>query len=228
MFDRLISALLAVAALAIAAVLVRREVRGTDTPDLVTERLTRVEDFGRLVDQGATIGPRGAPVQIVEFGDFECPYCRRFHEAFDAVRKQYPSDVSLTFIHYPLSAHRFAKPAARASECAREQGKFDLFANSLFAVQDSLGLIAWMSIGARTGVDTTLFAACLRASEVDRLVEAGRRLGEQYAVQYTPTVMINGWRFALPPTETDLRAAIEAVRGGRQLPDAIRAAASRR
>lgn len=198
MYERIVSTLLTVAALAIALVLVRREFASEAESDLITERMSRVEAFESIVAAGTRIGPPGAPVQLVEFGDFECPFCRKFHAAFEAVRQRHPNAVALTFVHYPLSSHRFAMPVAIAAECARRSGRFEEFTRLVFEKQDSLGLVQVAEIASRAGVDPRAHKECVAEPEVEGVVEAGRRLGDRIGVQYTPTVLINGWRFALP------------------------------
>lgn len=229
MFEKFISIVLTIAALAIAIVLVRREFRDVSDPALVTERMTKAESFDSLIAAGVTIGPAAARVRLVEFGDFECPFCRKFHQAFEGARAQFPEDVSLTFIHYPLTSHKFARPAGLAAECARRQGRFEEFAHLLFEKQDSLGLLAWSTIAQRAGVDSIALLACLKDPSANLVVEAGRQLGDRVGVEYTPTVLINGWRYALPPNQPDLINAIKAVLAGRAFPEAAfpKAAAGR-
>jgi hypothetical protein len=81
----------------------------------------------------------------VSFSDFECPYCRTFQSSLDSVRHDRGNAISFVFVHFPLPMHRFARPAARAAECANTLGKFDAFQRVLFGKQDSLGLKPWGS-----------------------------------------------------------------------------------
>lgn len=159
---------------------------------------------------------RQAPVQLVEFGDFECPYCATFHERLKAVRSRYPTNVALSYVHYPLPMHRFAEPAARVVECAGEQGLFERMHDLLFEQQDQLGQKSWDEYAAEAGVpDRAAFTSCTESSDPVPRITQGRRLGEQLDIQGTPTLIINGWKLTHPPTGEELDRMVRAVLAGR-------------
>lgn len=156
-----------------------------------------------MLEHGIVIGDTSASVKVVEFADFECPFCRRFHNAYRESKALHGADLALIFIHYPLSTHRFAVPAARASECALAQGRFAEFVDVLFGKQDSLGLKPWSSYAHEAGVaDSARFEACIANNEPMPRTEAGLRLGAEIDVRATPTVLINGWRFHAAPYDS--------------------------
>ena len=124
--ERAMSATLTVAAVVIAAALVHDELaskralaaRGATSPPEV------VAHWSDVVRAGVLIGDSAAPVKVVEFGDFECPFCRRFEMTYRSVKARFGRSVALVFVSYPLTnVHRFAAPADRAASCALAQGQ---------------------------------------------------------------------------------------------------------
>lgn len=103
--------------------------------DESTGKIVKVE-MPQITDKDHVTGAKNGKITIVEFSDFECPYCGRYKTTIDAVLKEY-SDVTLVFKHFPLSFHQNAKPAAIATECANEQGKFWEMYDKLFALNNA-------------------------------------------------------------------------------------------
>jgi len=101
--------------------------------DQQTGKIVKV-DMPQITETDHVTGAKNGKVTIVEFSDFECPYCGRYKATVDQVLKNYPNDVTLVFKHFPLSFHQYAKKAAIASECANEQGKFWGMYDKLFAL----------------------------------------------------------------------------------------------
>lgn len=138
------------------------------------------------------MGPRDAQVTIVVFSDFQCSFCAAMMDRLQVLRSKYPKDVAVVYRHFPLSIHRQAIPAVRASECAATQGRFETFHNALFARQDSIGLVSWERFAILADVhDLKAFNACnSRTDPIPALVRdtvAGNSLG----VKGTPTLLIN-------------------------------------
>jgi protein-disulfide isomerase len=162
------------------------------------------------------IGPASAPAQLIEFADFECPFCASFHKVLRTVRERYPTQVALVYVHFPLQMHRFAVPAARVAECAGEQGHFESMHDKLFEGQEDFGLKPWTDFAIAAGVpDIGRFNACIKGSDPIPRVEEGKNLGTQLDVQGTPTLVINGWKLGRPPTEQELDAMVNAVFAGK-------------
>lgn len=215
-YERLISGLLAVAAILLAAVLVHREFGKPHSVAPSTSQVAQwVPQWERVLASGVVVGDSMAPVKVVELGDFECPFCRRFEESLrKAVGPR--KDVALVFVHYPLASHRFAMPAARVSQCAFDQGKFAEVHDLLFAKQDSLGLKAWDTFGRDVGVrDTARFRICAAQRDTVAKITAGQHLGGLLNIHGTPTVIINGWQFAGAPRDSILSLLISAARVGK-------------
>jgi Thioredoxin len=140
---------------------------------------------------GIRSGPASAPVRIVEFIDYQCPACRAYDGVLRTVAQRHPRDVSWLFIHSPLTIHPFAQQAARAIECATAQDRLSAMREQLFARQDSFGLKPWTAYARQAGV-----------------VDTARFCG-------TPTILINGWMFASPPTLADVEGAIDRALAGK-------------
>lgn len=189
----------------------------TDQVDLHEndEEIQRVEDWNQLLRNGVRIGSAAAPVQIIEFGDFECPFCRRFHLDVVRVMAEFPGEIALVYYHFPLSQHRFAEPAARAAECSRLEDRFHPMAERLFADEDSLGLKSWASYARSAGVrDTVALNECMGRGEIQARIDANRTFARRLSVRGTPTVIINGWRFGRPPSFDSIRSIAYAVIDG--------------
>ena len=125
--ERTAIVILAVAALTIAGIMVRRELwpRSSQASEAEHASATRIENFDQLVRSGIRMGNPESRATIVEIADFESPFCRRFHETYSELKERFGDELSLVFLHYPLQSHRFARPAARAAECAEARGEFD-------------------------------------------------------------------------------------------------------
>lgn len=220
-FERIALGTLAIASVVIATLMLRRELLRGDVRSSAPAAAspTRMENWDAMVRVGRRVGAESSPVTIVEFADLECPFCAAFHRTFQAVRRQYGERISLVFLHFPLPVHRFARPAARAAECAARDGQFGRFIENVFRSQDSLGLKTWTELAFAAGVvDTAAFRRCASDTVTVRRVEEAIALGKSVGVRGTPTVGINGWRFAVPPTQEQLERAIVAVLAGKEPP----------
>ena len=151
----------------------------------------------------------------VRQSDLECPACRAFHRALGSVLAAHSKDVSAVFVHYPLAQHRFAMAAARAVECAAAVGQFAQLVASFYDKQDSLGLKSWGSYAREAHIrDTTSIAKCATSSARVARVEAGLAYGNRIGVQFTPTIIINGWRLAGTPSQLELERIVQALLKG--------------
>lgn len=142
------------------------------------------------------LGDANAPVKIVEFSDFQCPFCKRFKDqTLDAIRQQYGDKVVIYFRHFPLEAiHPEAKNGSLAALCANEQGKFWEMHDELFSTQDLISVSNSESLAAKLGLDAEKFKACLDSAQYASVIDADVQDGESYGVSGTPTFFINGWR----------------------------------
>ena len=144
-----------------------------------------------LVDDPSR-GPEDAPIVIVEFSDFQCPYCRRATAALEELMERYDGQIRFVYKDYPLPSHTEAFKAAEAGNCAHEQGMFWEFHDRLFGAQDSLDVESLQAYAGELGLDGNQFAACLAEDRFADRVEHDLEVGRQYGVSSTPTVFING------------------------------------
>lgn len=155
-------------------------------------------------------GNENAKISIVEFSDFECPFCGRFHNTMQQVIEKYGDDVNWVYRHFPLeSIHANARPAAIASECAAEQGKFWEFTDAVFENQSALSG-GFDSIATQVGLNLSKFNTCVNSGKYDEVVtldseeaQAAGGRGTPYSIlidQDGNNVPING---AQPFSEVD-------------------------
>ena len=216
--ESLLSLLLTISVVVVASVVVYREVSSRSTQGQDGRRLSAEfkSEWTDALPWGVELGDSSSSTKLFVFNDLECGGCRRFHA--DVVEKIIrDGGVSVKFIHRPLSSHRFALGAARAAECASQQGHFAAFVDVLFAKQDSFGLKPWLSYGrddaAIRGVGE--FEGCLQGNQSFERIEAGIAIADRFDVSATPTVMLNGWKFNRPPSLEEVRQSIRATERGR-------------
>lgn len=142
---------------------------------------------------GPRRGPQEAPVALVEFSDFQCPYCGKFFAVLSGALKKYPTQVRLIYRHFPLSElHPNAQKAAEAAACAEEQGKFWEMHDLLFADQVHLGVEALKERAKRLDLDTGRFNECLDSGQSAPAVRLDAAAGEALGLSGTPATFVNG------------------------------------
>ncbi len=141
---------------------------------------------------GPAKGPERAPVTIVEFTDFQCPFCSRAESTVSQVMVEYKDKVRVVFRDFPLPFHAQAQKASEAAHCASDQGKFWEMHGKLFANQSSLEVPALKGYAHDLGLDQGKFDKCLDSGEKAKLVEANRKAGEEAGVSGTPAFFVNG------------------------------------
>jgi protein-disulfide isomerase len=137
-------------------------------------------------------GASNAKVTLVEFSDFQCPYCGNLSPTLDQILKDYSGKVRLVYKHFPLSFHPNAMPAAIASECASEQGKFWELHDKIYANQDQLStdqLTVWAK---SLGLNMDQYNSCVSSNKYAARIQADQQLGSQSGVDGTPATFING------------------------------------
>jgi protein-disulfide isomerase len=171
-------------------------------------------DWAQVREGTLRIGPVNAPLEIVEFADFECPACRSFQlRSLGPIRRTYPNDVAVVFRHWPLAYHRFALPSARAAECAAAQGRFEEIHDLMYLKQDSLGLKSYAEFAAESGVkDLTAFGDCLADPRHAPRFEADTKLATGMGGTGTPTIIVNGRRLGSIPDSTRLDRMVQDAR----------------
>lgn len=137
-------------------------------------------------------GPANAKVTIIEFSDFQCPFCKRGNETLKQVAAAYPNDVKVVFKHKPLPMHPEAEPAARATWAAGKQGKFWEMHDALFKDQDKLGTAFYEAQAKTLGLNVDQFKKDFASPEAQKAVKDDATLADSLGVQGTPNFFVNG------------------------------------
>ena len=142
--------------------------------------------------KGPARGPANAAVTIVEFSDFQCPYCGREFPVIERLMKEYDGKVRLVFRHFPLDFHPFAAKAAEAGMCAQDQGKFWELHDKMFTNQQKLAVEDLKGYAKSLGMDAAKFDKCLDSGEKKPAVDEDMKAGTAAGVNGTPAFFING------------------------------------
>ena len=146
-----------------------------------------------IVGAAYTLGDRTAPVALVVYADFQCPYCARFHHSMlGELKAKYIDTGVLLYVHkdYPLPMHRQAIPASIAARCAGAQGRYGAMQGRLYEAHTKLGDVLYAELAATIGLDREAFDRCRTDASVRRAVERDVREGERVGVSATPTLML--------------------------------------
>ena len=187
------------------------------TQDEILQRLTAIEEGQKKLQAGSparaaradedfdksySIAVAGSPVRgkpdasvtIVEFSDFQCPFCARSNPIVEGVLKKYPDKVNYVYKHFPLAFHAAARPAALASMAAQEQGKFWEMHDVLFANQATLDAAKIEDYAKQAGLDVARFKKDLESkkAEYEKRVDSELALGQSVDVRGTPTLYVGG------------------------------------
>jgi protein-disulfide isomerase len=141
---------------------------------------------------GPAKGPANAPVTIVEFSDFQCPFCSRLTPTLKQVEEKYGNKVRVVFRQFPLPMHQNAQKAAEASLCALDQGKFWELHDAMFGNQAELGVDQLKAKAASLGLNADKFNKCLDSGEKAATIQADVKAGSAAGVNGTPAMFING------------------------------------
>jgi protein-disulfide isomerase len=159
-------------------------------------------------------GSINAPVLIVEFADFECPYCQQIKPVLDKVTAEYPGKVAFAYKDSPLPMHPHAQKAAEAAHCAGTQGKYWEYHDAIFA-NKQLEMPQLKETARALKLDGDAFDKCLDSGATADLVKDQLKEADTYKIQGTPSFLINGRFFEGVLTEEQLHATIEEeLKGG--------------
>jgi protein-disulfide isomerase len=168
-------------------------------PTLPPEPTPDLSAMPAVTDKDHIQGSKDAPVVLVEYSDFECPFCKQFHPTMEQVMKEYGDKVAWVYRHYPLPFHANAQKEAEASECVAELGgndKFWQFGNTIYERTTSNGTgFALANLGplaAEVGVDQSAFQSCLDSGKYASLVATQAAGGQKAGVNGTPGTIIIG------------------------------------
>jgi len=141
---------------------------------------------------GPAKGPPNAPITIVEFSDFECPYCVKAEPTVKDLIAAYPGKIRLVYRDFPLPMHKSAPKAAEAAHCAEDQGKYWEMHDKLFANATKLDPKDLKVYARDVGLDGGKFDQCLDSGEKAKLVDSHKKAGDEAGVSGTPAFFING------------------------------------
>ena len=139
-----------------------------------------------------SIGPADAPIQIVEWSDYQCPFCKRAHPTVEQVLTEYKDKVRFTYVDYPLSFHKQAWPASVAVHCAAEQNKFWEYHKNLMEVNGDLSAADLNKRATDLGLNAGAFGTCLDSKKYDTRIQTSFNDGAALGVTGTPAFFING------------------------------------
>jgi len=190
---------------------IRREMTVSAPAVATSQGPTPVESWQQYISTGRLIGRADAPLKIVEFADFQCPACRGLHAILLRLRTERPNDFAISYHYVPLSYHAQAYPAARAAECAADQGRFGPYHDGLFANFDSLGHRVFVSIAREVGMpDIPRFERCLASRDSIPRVTSDQKIAlETLHIRGTPTTLVNGQMYTFAPTIGDLQKMMD-------------------
>ena len=173
----------------------RREAMGSIIEDIKSQAGVKVMLHApkvQVATDGPAKGPKTAKVTIVEFSDFQCPYCSRGKKVMEEVVAKYGDKVRLVFRDFPLDFHDKAQKAAEAGQCANDQGKFWAMHDWMFDNQQTLDIPALKGAAKTMGMDSTAFDSCLDSGKHAALVKKNTKDGQEAGVRGTPAFFVNG------------------------------------
>ena len=154
-------------------------------------------------------GPDAAPVTLVEYGDFECPYCGLAYPVVKALEQQFARQLRVVFRSYPLEMHPHAQAAAEAAEFAADSGKFWELHDTLYEHQRALDVPHLLGYARDLGLDADALATALRERTYAPIIAEQKESGEASGIPGTPAFFLNGVLFEDEPTRENLAHAID-------------------
>jgi len=171
-------------------------------------RITFAPPAVEFTSEVVLLGPKNAPIQLVEFADYECPYCQQVHPVVKKLMETYGSKISFSFRDFPLPMHPDAPKAAEAARCAGVQGKYWEFHDALFT-DKRLAVSDLKSEARKLALDTTSFDKCLDSGVEAEGVKKDSSEAQRLQLTGTPTFFINGHLYNGTLTFDQLQSAID-------------------
>ncbi len=207
-FNILATTILVLCAMVVTSILVRHEL----VPSGSRTEPVFIENWRALLSGGHTVGDTSALVYVIEFSDYQCPYCKTMEPVIERVLKKYQGLVTLVRYDLPLRSHPHALEAALAVECASLQQRYDQYHDLLFEYPEHLNEGEWVRLALLAGVrDTARFRQCIRSNEQGRSVDHEINVAKRFAVQGTPTFVVNGFVLIGAVEEPVLESMIERI-----------------
>jgi protein-disulfide isomerase len=199
-----------VCAIAVTVVLVRGRSRPAPAPAQAAQKV--ITDWRDLATEGFILGNPRAPVRIVEFADFQCPFCSRLAPELDSLQQAFGDSVAVVFRNFPLPIHPEAFKAALAGECAAAQDRFAAFYHTVYARQAELGAVPWTKLAEGAGVpDTAAFSRCLESARFEARVRADQERGQKLGITGTPTLVLDSLVITGAPPRSRLMPLVRGL-----------------
>jgi len=164
------------------------------------------------VSDAPSWGPADAKVTIVEFGDFECPYCEQFFQnTYPLIHDNYNHLIRYVWRNLPLPSHPDAYQAAIAAECANEQGKFWQYHDMLYTNQQDLSVTALSQYASQIKLAMPQFTSCFQSEKYKDKIQRDEQLATQYGVAGTPTFFVNGYSAQGAESYSNFNTALSAL-----------------
>lgn len=202
----LIIAFILVAAFSIALLNQKRE----DTASRSAEEIDTNALLQSVLTTSPHRGPNQSPVTIVEFGDFQCPFCKNMYPVMAEILRTFPNDVQHVWVHTLNPEHSEAEGAAIAAQCALQQDYFWEYHNELFEQQDNLSPTIYNQIAESLGMNLKDFRECLVDPATKDTVRNHNALARQYNISSTPTFQINDQTFEGEMTVQEITSIINS------------------
>ena len=175
----------------------------------------------RLADQARIQGSASAPVWMVIVSDFQCPFCRMWHDStYGAIRREYvqTGKIRMAYLNLPLGNHKHAWPAAEAAMCAGAQQKFWEMQDAIFSTQEQWtpldnAVPVFDSLAAKVGVDVARYRSCVTSGAIRPLIQADRERSVDAGVQSTPMFLIGQERVRGAAPIAQFREVIDRALG---------------
>ncbi|MFH1224005.1 MAG: thioredoxin domain-containing protein [Pseudomonadota bacterium] len=163
----------------------------------------------QISDDDASKGPKNAKVTVVEFSDFQCPFCKKASDNGARIMKDYGDKVRFVFRHFPLSFHENAHKAAQAAACANEQGKFFEMHDKLFENNTALTDADFKKYATELALDAKKFEDCLTTGKFKSKIDKDLTDGQKYGISGAPTYFINGYMVVGAVPYDELKKSID-------------------
>ncbi|MDD5368981.1 MAG: thioredoxin domain-containing protein [Anaerolineaceae bacterium] len=165
----------------------------SDTPPIANDQQS-YKRYVVPVDDDPTLGPDTAPITLIMYSDYECPFCQKwYHEVFKQLVVDYQGKIRFVYKDFPLyGKHNNAAPAAEAANCAGDQGKYWEYQDKLFGMTLELGAQSFIQYAADLSLDPQKFSDCLTSRKYQQEVQGDYDFATSLGVQSTPTFFING------------------------------------
>jgi protein-disulfide isomerase len=176
-----------------------------------------VKDWEQYIPTGRILGRTDASLKIVEFADFQCPACKSLETLLLKFRKDYPEDFAVSYHYAPLPYHKRAYEAARAAECAADQGRFEQMHDVIFSHFSELDTLSFARLAAEANMPNAEgFARCVASRDSIQHVNSDRNLAtDTIRITGTPTVLVNGKAYQFAPSIQELTKMVEHARSER-------------